>query len=127
MPSNAERYEGLEPTADNLARILGPDGARSLSDALGGRRLYVPRHPGPHHVITVALGPDGAARLAAAFGSEEIDIPMMPQRASEIVRLAAAGLTRRQIAVQLRCTARWVYKVLEEHQDLPAQQPSFFD
>jgi hypothetical protein len=121
-----ERYEGLEPTAENFKRILGDAGARALAEAFGGLRLYVPRQPGAHHPITVALGHEGAAQLAAAFGSDQIDIPMLPNKQAEIRRLAGEGLTRREIAVKVRCTQRWVYKTLEDGETSPPAQGDMF-
>jgi DNA-binding NarL/FixJ family response regulator len=125
--SVAEHYEGLEATAANLRRILGDEGARRLAAAFGGRRLYVPRAPGAHHPITVALGQGAADRLAGAFHGVGIDVPMLPEAKAEIRRLAAAGATRAAIARQLKITERWVYKTLAEPESRPSRQASFFD
>jgi len=119
-----ERYEGLEATAGNLRRLLGDEGARLLAEAFGGRRLYVPRSPGPHHPITVAIGEDRAGRLAGAFHGVGIDVPMLPAKKAEIRRLDRLGWTRSAIARELRVTERWVYKTLQESEAVP--QPSLF-
>jgi alkanesulfonate monooxygenase SsuD/methylene tetrahydromethanopterin reductase-like flavin-dependent oxidoreductase (luciferase family) len=108
-----ERYEGLEVTTDNLRRLLGEDAARALSAHFGGSRVYVPKSPGEHHPISVAIGQDAAAQLAGAFHGNTITIPIAPEKQAEIHRLGAEGKTRREIAAEVRCTERWVYKTLE--------------
>lgn len=122
----AEQFEGLEATAANLKRILGDDGARALAAAFGGHRLYIPRSPGAHHPITVALGQARADRLAGAFHGVGIDVPMLPAARAEIRRLAASGATRAAIARQLKVTERWVYKTLAEPESPPSRQVSLF-
>ncbi len=119
-----EEIEGLEATGANFKRLLGEEGARALASAFGGRRLYVPKAPGPHHPITVVLGKDGAERLAAAFHGVGIDIPMLPAAQAEIRRLAAAGWKRAAIARELKVTERWVYKTLSEAPSSPPRQAS---
>lgn len=112
----------MEATAGNLTRLLGAEGARAMAQAFGGRRLYVPKNPGPHHPITVVVGPERAARLAAAFHGVGIDIPMLPATQGEIRRLAAMQWTRRAIAAELQITERWVYKTLAEAPASPSRQ-----
>jgi Mor family transcriptional regulator len=124
--TSAEQYEGLEATGDNLRRILGDEGARKLAAAFGGRRLYVPRDPGEHHPISVALGREGAARLAGAFHGVGIDIPMLPATRAEVRALDAAGCTRADIARRLRITERWVYKILSEDEPARPRQGALF-
>jgi DNA-binding transcriptional regulator LsrR (DeoR family) len=121
-----EQIEGMEATAANLVRLLGEDGARALAQAFGGRRLYVPRQPGAHHPITVAVGQQAAERLAAAFHGVGIDVPVMPATRTEIRRLDAEGLTRADIARKLGITERWVYKTLAEAPSLPSRQGRLF-
>ncbi len=122
-----EYFEGLEATAENFRRLLGPDGARKLAEAFGGRRLYVPRNPGEHHPITVALGQSAADRLAGAFHGVGIDIPMLAERKAEIRRLDALGWTRAAIAKEVKVTERWVYKTLAEGPSSPSRQAGLFD
>lgn len=118
-----EDYEGREASADNIRRLIGVNGAQMLSAALGGHRVYVPRAPGAHHCLTVAVGQECANKLAAAFHGDEIDIPMSPARQREIRRLNAEGKTRRQIATLVGCSERWVYKTLEDGEKSPDPQP----
>jgi DNA-binding NarL/FixJ family response regulator len=122
-----ERYEGLEATAANLRRLLGEEGARRLVDAFGGRRLYVPKCPGAHHPITVAVGQDAADQLAAAFHGVAIDVPMLPETRTEIRRLDAEGLTRAAIARKLGVTERWVYMALAAPDKSDSRTPDLFD
>jgi Mor family transcriptional regulator len=124
--SAAEQYEGLEATGANLRRILGEDGARKLAETFGGRRLYVPRSPGEHHPITVALGRSGADRLAGAFHGCGIDVPMLPAKKAMVRELDAAGVTRADIARRLKITERWVYKILSEPETSPSRQGALF-
>jgi hypothetical protein len=122
-----ERYEGLEATADNLRRLLGDDAARALSQACGGRRLYVPKSPGPNHPITVILGQDKADQLAGAFHGVGIDVPMMPETQAQIRKLDALGWTRAAIAREVRVTERWVYKTLSRPENSETPQGRLFD
>jgi DNA-binding NarL/FixJ family response regulator len=115
-------FDGLRATAANLKRLLGDDGARALADAFGGRRLYVPKEPGPHHPLTVVIGPESAAALASAFHGMTLDIPMLPATRAEILRLDALGWTRRAIARELKVTERWVYKTLSQAPTSPPRQ-----
>ena len=122
-----ERYEGLEPTVANLRLILGVATARLLSDRLGGRRLYVPRDPGPNHPISAAIGHEAAMQLAAAFPSEKIDVPMAPAKQEEIRRMRANGMTVSTIAREAGCTERWVYRTLAAPEGPQTQAPGLFD
>lgn len=123
-----EHYEGLEATAANIRRLIGEDRARLLSEAFGGRRLYVPRDPGEHHPISVAIGLHAAAQLAAAFHGVSIDIPMLPEKRSQIRRLRFIDRkTVAAIAREVHCTERWVYKVCGESDELPSAQGRLFD
>jgi hypothetical protein len=124
---SVEQFEGLEATTANFRRLLGDEGARLLAEAFGGRRLYIPRAPGEHHPITVALGQHRADQLAGAFHGVGIDIPMLAEKRSEIVRLDSIGMTRAGIAKELRCTERWVYKVLAEGPSSTPRQARLFD
>jgi len=126
-PLPNDSFEGMEATGANFKRLLGEEGARALASAFGGHRLYIPKAPGAHHPITVALGHKRAQRLAAAFCGSGIDIPMLPRVKAEIRRLGALGLTRAAIARELKVTERWVYKTLAEPASTAAPQPSLFD
>jgi len=121
-----DEFEGLDARAATFKRLLGEEGARRLADTFGGRRLYIPRSPGDHHPITVALGRARADALAAAFGGLPIDVPMLPAAQAEIRRLAAQGLSRSTIARHVRVTERWVYKTLAEGEKPPSRQGSLF-
>ena len=94
----------------------------------GGRRLYIPRSPGEHHPITVAIGEAGAAQLAAAFHGAAIDVPLPPQRQALIRQLDDEGLSRADIAAKAGCTVRWVYKTLSTPEnEARAREPTLFD
>ncbi|HUO23681.1 MAG TPA: helix-turn-helix domain-containing protein [Caulobacteraceae bacterium] len=123
---SAEYYEGLEATVSNLRRLLGNDAFHRLTEAFGGRRLYIRARPGPNHPITVAIGQEAAEQLAGAFHGVDIDVPMSPQRRAEILRLDRAGKTRAETARILKITERWVYKVLEEGEKTSSSQPDLF-
>ena len=115
-----------EPTI--LEATIGEEAARRLAEAFGGRRLYVPKSPGEHHPITVAIGAPAAKVLAAEFGgSSPIDVPMLSARKARIVELDAQGWTRAKIAREVHVTERRVYQVLEEVRNAgPSPQGSLF-
>lgn len=114
-PLKSDLDDEVEGTVwSQIVSTIGDDAASMLSDALGGRRVYIPRNPGPNHPITVAIGANAARALAADHSGRYVDVRLSPDRRARILELSAQKLQVSRIAQMLRCTERHVYKVREE-------------
>ena len=76
----------------------------------------MPRAPKPDSLLVGALGIDGAWRLCTALGPGPLHVPMPglspAGRAKAVARLDARGVGAGEIARQLRCSERTVYRWL---------------
>lgn len=100
---------------DQIGRSIGGDCADKLIADFGGRRLYIPRTPEPGYQITRSIGLVAALAMAHAFGGDRLLIPVTSDHARRRVRIVAMrarNLSISRIAHELRCTERYVYKVL---------------
>jgi hypothetical protein len=113
----------LDPFADpapsslyiQIGRSIGDDAADKLIADFGGRRLYIPRAPGPGDRVTSSIGLIAALAMAQVFGGDRLLIPRRidnARRRARIVSMRANNVSISRIALQLRCTERYVYKVL---------------
>lgn len=102
-----------------IADVAGIDAALAVADAVGGRRAYIPRQPGPEHWLTIAVGASNAARIADHFTTgrtgAELEFPLGPggsynrerrRRARQIADLVDRGLQSTEIARQAGITRR---------------------
>jgi hypothetical protein len=100
---------------DQIAHSIGGGAADKLIADFGGRRLYIPVAPGPGDLITRSIGLLAALAMARTFGSDRILVPVTSdyaRRRVRIVAMRAKHVSISRIAQQLRCTERYVYKVL---------------
>jgi hypothetical protein len=100
---------------DQIAHSIGGDAADKLIADFGGRRLYIPLAPGPGDLITRSIGLIPALAMARVFGSDRLLIPVTSthlRRRARIVAMRADHVSISRIALKLRCTERYVYKVL---------------
>ncbi len=100
---------------DQIGRSIGDDAADKLIADFGGRRLYIPIAPAPGDRVTTSIGPVAALAMARAFGGDRLLIPVTSdhaRRRARILAMRAEHLSIPSIARQLRCTERYVYKVL---------------
>jgi hypothetical protein len=94
---------------------LGAEAADKLIADFGGRRLYIPMTPAAGDVVTSSIGLDAATAMARIFGGDRLLIPsssIQSRRREQILRMRAARCSISRIARELRCTERYVYKVL---------------
>jgi Homeodomain-like domain-containing protein len=109
---------------DQIGDSIGGDAADKLIADFGGRRLYIPRAPERGDLITRSIGLLAALTMARVFGGDRILIPATTthaRRRARIVTLRAEHVSISHIARELRCTERYVYKVLALCR---AQEPS---
>jgi len=120
-------YEQLSdnPTIDALRLIIGDDAVLSLSEALGGLRVYFPYHPGKNSPVAVAVGLDNAIKIGNIYGGMHMDVPITLGKKSQILEMLAKGHTIEHIAIKARCTIRRVYQIKSEIAD--NKQTSLFD
>ncbi len=100
---------------DQIGDSIGGDAADKLIADFGGRRFYVPRAPAPGDPITRSIGLPAALAMARTFGGDRILVPVTSshlRRRVRIVAMRADHVSISHIAQELRCTERYVYKVL---------------
>jgi Mor family transcriptional regulator len=119
-PAPAPRFNpfaaAVRPTLyDQIGDSIGGDAADKLVADFGGRRFYVPRAPAPGDPITRSIGLPAALAMARTFGGDRILVPVTSshlRRRVRIVAMRANHVSISHIARELRCTERYVYKVL---------------
>jgi hypothetical protein len=119
-PSPAPRFNSYADAAhhtvyDQIGHSIGGDAADKLIADLGGRRLYIPIAPTSGSTITRSIGLLAALAMARAFGGDRLLIPVNSdhtRRRVRIVAMRAEHVSISRIAQELRCTERYVYKVL---------------
>jgi hypothetical protein len=130
-PSRAARFDPFAASRttlyDLIGHSIGGDATDKLVADFGGRRLYIPMAPGPGDRITRSIGLISAMAMARMFGGDRLLIPNTSSHARRRVRIVAmraAHVSISRIAHELRCTERYVYKVLASYRapDLPASE-----
>jgi hypothetical protein len=119
-PSLSPRFNSFSDTAhttlyDLIGHSIGGDAADKLIADFGGRRLYIPMAPTPGGLITRSIGLLAALAMARVFGGDRLMIPVASdhtRRRVRIVAMRAEHVSISRIAHELRCTERYVYKVL---------------
>jgi hypothetical protein len=119
-PSPAPHFNSYADTThptlyDQIGHSIGGDAADKLIADLGGRRLYIPIAPTSGSTITRSIGLLAALAMARAFGGDRLLIPVTSdhtRRRVRIVAMRAEHVSISRIAQALRCTERYVYKVL---------------
>jgi hypothetical protein len=113
----------IDPFADpappslynQIVRSIGAHAAEKLIADFGGRRLYILMAPGPDDQVTKSIGLIAALAMARVFGGDRLMIPATndhARRRARIIAMRADHVSIPRIARQLRCTERYVYKVL---------------
>jgi Mor family transcriptional regulator len=103
---------------DQIGHSIGGDAADKLIADFGGRRLYIPVAPAPGDLVTRSIGLSAAMAMARVFGGDRLLIPVTTDhtcRRVQIVAMRAGHVSISHIAHELRCTERYVYKVLALH------------
>lgn len=102
----------------SLVDAIGQSAAVKLSRTFGGVTLSVPKAPGPHHHIRVALGDEDTARVVAYCGGGRIHVPKQAERRAQVLALHRSGaLTVCAIALQTGYSERHVYRLLQAAKD----------
>jgi Mor family transcriptional regulator len=139
--SPAPNPTSLDPFADDTPSSLYDLIEHEIGDLVGkliadfgGQRLYIPIAPAPGDRVTSSIGLDAALAMARAFGGDRLVVPVTNDHARRRTRILAMRknhVSVRRIAHQLRCSERYVYKVLaaeirprrHSRPDAPSQPP----
>jgi hypothetical protein len=108
-------------TFDNLVAAIGREAAEKLLEHFGGTRLYVPVRVIAGSPLTIAIGDSAAAGFSRHFGGECLQIPVDPEWGrlrGRIVELHRAGHSTLEITRHLRCSRRYVLRILAEPHSL---------
>lgn len=100
-----------------IARIIGPRRAIALADALGGVVTYIPKAPGADHRLSQLVGHEAALALAEVYGGLEVVIPRGVYRNLKKAAIMDTAGSRRQVALALGVTERYVRKVANAAKD----------
>jgi len=107
----------MTSTAEELVRIIGPIGAKTLCRANGARSIHLPAALGADHPLSALLGFETAARLVRSLGPGRLYVPRWPEadggggRAAEVGRLTAEGRSAGEIAAALDISERTVHRL----------------
>ena len=133
-PSPPLRFNPFAPAVrtslyDQIGHSIGDDAADKLIADFGGRRLYIPVAPAPGDLVTRSIGLPAALAIARVFGGDRLLIPVTSNHARRRVRILAMRadhVSISRIAHELRCTERYVYKVLALNRapETPAAAPA---
>ncbi len=98
-----------------VGRSIGEEAADKLVADFGGRRIYIPITPAAGDLVTSSIGLVAATAIARVFGGDRLLIPStnhQTRRRAQILAMRAERMSISRIAHELRCTERYVYKVL---------------
>jgi hypothetical protein len=100
---------------DLIERSIGDYATDKLIADFGGRRLYIPHAPAPGDRVTKSIGLRAALAMARMFGGDRIVVPNachQARRRAKILAMRADNISIGRIAHKLRCSERYVYKIL---------------
>lgn len=99
---------------DDIAEVIGEQAAFALAFEFRGQKFYVPQEQGGEPRIAKAIGEELARQFCSAFWRLTMYLPFREALRREVRRLAATGITRREIARHLHIAERQVYRLLEK-------------
>ena len=111
----------LPAQVTKIASLIGLDLAMVLVEHAhnndGTGVVYFPRHPRPGQCLVRLVGLPAAIKLSTAYGGQTIILPKCravyrARRNAEVMRMAEAGMSNRNIAEAVNLTERQVRNVL---------------
>lgn len=102
--------EGLRQLAD----IIGPEATLALAELKGGISIYVPKTPFAGCQLLPIIGEQALAALCRQYGGDWMNVPLgkfIDAYKPKILDLHGRGMSKRQIALKLGCTERYVREV----------------
>jgi hypothetical protein len=115
-PPEAFDAIGAPPIVAELVGVIGHEAYCRLEAKLGGALIYVPRRPGPDHLLTHAVGARLAGVIGDYFHGQQLLLPVggwarARSNRAQILALAET-MNGDQIAARLKIARSWVYEVL---------------
>lgn len=104
-------------TTEQLINLIGERAFVALTEAFGGRRLYVPGVIAADHDIARAIGADAARHLSERVSPDVIRVPLARDIRARHYR--ASGLSNGAIATRLGITEPAVNKLFGRMSDVP--------
>lgn len=102
---------------DDVAEVIGLSAALKLSWRFRGQDIYVPKNLASAPQIVEAIGQEAAEQLADHYGGITLPIPRRAGERAMVLKLAAEGMPRRQIADTLGIGERQVYRIINAQDD----------
>lgn len=102
---------------DDLAEVIGQDAVMALGWEFRGQRLYVPKDPAREPRIAEAIGDEATRQFCRIFGGTMVAFPMKVLIEARVRELAAAGVTKTEIARRLSIREARVYAILAAARD----------
>lgn len=102
---------------DDVAQVIGLPAALKLSWRFRGQDIYVPKDLARAPQIVEAIGQEAAEALADCYGGITLPIPRRAGERAMVLKLAADGMPRRQIADTLGIGERQVYRIINAQDD----------
>lgn len=106
-----DRYR---PTLDDVIEAVGVVAADQLSAVFGGRRVPIPKTPGPGSPLSQAIGQAAAIELGRRYGGEYIDVPIQAGRRAKAVAMLSGGASVAKTAAAVGWTERHIWRVKAE-------------
>ncbi|MEO5332140.1 MAG: hypothetical protein H7839_08965 [Magnetococcus sp. YQC-5] len=111
----------LPASLQEIADVIGREGALKLVKELGGTRVFVGRRMKPNHKLAILLGHGPALKLSQMFGGETLTVVrgatlLRRARNREIIKRYDSGEGVRSLARRFTLTERQIYAVLSTPQ-----------
>ena len=126
--ADADLVPCLPQALRDLLKLVSMRGLLALIEAFGGRRVFVPQAPKPTSPLAGVLSRKDFSALCAQYGG---DIFVMPRgtalkcwiRTQKVIALRAAGVSVRNVALELEMTERNVWRIAAQHQQTLERRP----
>lgn len=104
-------------TLQEIARLIGAAAAQKLAEDRGGVETYIPKYPGPNHELAKIIGLPALTILAKAYGGLTVEVPRGTFMNLKKAAIMQSQGSRREVALKLGCSARYVRKVANALKD----------
>lgn len=110
-----EQYELSEnPTIESIEHLTSMEALGKLSMDFGGKRLYIPHKCGEHSPLAASIGIAYAQKICDAYGGLYWAVPATIGQKIRVIKLYQQGMSTYAIAMKLRCSDRYVKRVLSK-------------
>lgn len=116
--TKAVPVELLPPLLQDFVRLIGLAPTMALVQAVGGRRVYIPKSATPEHPYATIIGLDNLLKLGKVYGGEEhFQLPkaeraLLAVRNVSIAADYAANKTARALAAEHGLTEGQIVRIV---------------